>query len=219
MKQSLEAHASRFDEVAATYDDEQNDTPEYRACVSLVVDAVRDGLDGGEETVLDVGCGTGAIALAVADDAGRVIGRDISDGMLERGREKAAEENFEHVSFGTGRFREPNVPADANVDVVASNFAMHHLSDDEKRDAIEVLAGLEPRRVVLGDVMLFGEADPDEPFYSPEVDDPATVGVLVEAFTDAGFVVTDVTAVHDQVGVIVADDPSAVSASSAGSSR
>jgi hypothetical protein len=53
--------------------------------------------------------------------------------------------------------------------------------------------------------MFFGEPDPEEPFYSPEVDDPATVGTLVDSFTDAGYAVTAVERVHDQVGVLVAE--------------
>lgn len=82
---------------------------------------------------------------------------------------------------------------------------MHHLSDEEKREAIDVIAALEPDRFVLGDVMFFGEPDPEEPFYSPEVDDPATVGTLADAFTSAGFSLTAVERVHDQVGVLVAE--------------
>jgi len=82
---------------------------------------------------------------------------------------------------------------------------MHHLSDDEKREAIDVIADLGPRRFVLGDVMFFGEPDPEEPFYSPEVDDPATVGTLVDALTSAGFALTAVERVHEQVGVLVAE--------------
>jgi hypothetical protein len=62
--------------------------------------------------------------------------------------------------------------------------------------------------------MFFGLPDPDEPFYSPEVDDPATVGVLAEAFTDAGFALTDATSVHDQVGVLVGDNVDALASGS-----
>jgi SAM-dependent methyltransferase len=201
MKRTIEQHAARFDEAASEYDDEQS-SEEYRACAGLVIDSVDPAPD---DVVLDLGTGTGAIALAVAPDAGRVIGRDISDGMMEEAREKAAEKGIDNAEFGTGRFRQPNVPDDANVDVVVSNFAMHHLSDEEKREAIEEIAALEPRRFVLGDVMFFGEPDPSEPFYSPEVDDPSTVGHLVESLTDAGFVVTLAESVHDQVGVLVAE--------------
>jgi len=61
--------------------------------------------------------------------------------------------------------------------------------------------------------MFFGEPDPDDPFYSPEVDDPATVGMLADAFTDAGFSLTAVERVHEQVGVLVAErSPTAVDA-------
>ena len=200
MKRPLEDHAARFDEKAATYDDDKSD--EYNAAVSLVVDHAA---PSPSDIVLDVGAGTGAIALALAEDAGRVIGRDISEGMLAEARRKAADRGLDTVSFGEGRFRDPNVPDGVEVDVVTSNFAMHHLSDPEKREAIATLAALSPRRIVLGDVMLFGEPDPGEPFYSPDVDDPATVGVLVDAFTDEGYAVTAVEYIHDQVGVVVAE--------------
>jgi SAM-dependent methyltransferase len=199
MKKSIADHAARFDEYAAAYDDEQN-SEEYRACASLVIDHAAVGPG---DAVLDLGCGTGAIGLALAERAERVIGRDISEGMMERAREKAADRGLDNVEFGEGSFREPAV--DEPVDVVVSNFAMHHLSDDEKRVAIDVIAGLGPRRFVLGDVMFFGAPDPDEPFYSPEVDDPATVGVLADALTDAGFALTAVEHVHEQVGVLVAE--------------
>ncbi|WP_435552569.1 class I SAM-dependent methyltransferase [Natrinema sp. CGMCC1.2065] len=198
MKRTLEEHAARFDEKAGEYDDSKSE--EYHACANLVVEHAAPAAD---EVVLDLATGTGAIALAIAPDADRVVGRDISDGMLEQAREKAADAGLENVEFGHGTFREPDY--DGPVDVVTSNFALHHLSDEEKREAIAVIADLEPRRFVLGDVMFFGEPDPDEPFYSPEVDDPATVGVLADAFTDAGFSLTAVERVHDQVGVLVAE--------------
>jgi len=199
MKRTLEEHAARFSEMAGEYDDTQQ-SPEYRACADLVIEhAAPDP----EDVVLDLGTGTGAIALALAPSAARVIGRDISAGMLDRAREKAREDGIDNVEFGEGRFRAPKV--DGPVDVVVSNFAMHHLSDDEKREAIAVVADLHPRRFVLGDVMVFGEADPEEPFYSPDVDDPATVGTLADALTDCGFALTAVERVHDQVGVLVAE--------------
>ncbi|SDY47853.1 class I SAM-dependent methyltransferase [Halobellus clavatus] len=199
MKKTIEEHAERFSAAAGSYDDDQ-DSEEYLACADLVVEHADPGPD---DVVLDLGTGTGAIALALAPRAKRVVGRDISEGMLAQAREKAADAGIENIAFGDGRFRDPNY--DAPVDVVTSNFAMHHLSDDEKREAVTTIADLNPRRFVLGDVMFFGTPDPDEPFYSPEVDDPATVGTLVDALTDEGFVLTAVERVHEQVGVLVAE--------------
>jgi cyclopropane fatty-acyl-phospholipid synthase-like methyltransferase len=199
MKKTVEEHAERFDGIAPEYDEGQ-DSEEYRATASLIVEHAAPEPD---DTVLDLGTGTGAIALALAPDAERVLGRDISAGMMDQARKKAAEAGIENIEFAEGSFREPAVSQ--SVDVVVSNFAMHHLGDDEKREAIETIAELGPRKFVLGDVMLFGEPNPDEPFYSPEVDDPATVGALADALTDAGFSLTAVERVHEQVGVLVAE--------------
>ena len=200
MKRSVEEHAARFSEKAAEYDD--SNTEEYRACADLVVAHADPGPD---DVVADLGAGTGAIALALAPDASHVLARDVSEGMMEQGRRKASEARITNVEFAYGEFRDPNLADAVPVDVVTSNFALHHLADAEKREAIEVMAETGARRIVLGDVMFFEQPDPDAPFYSPEVDDPATVGTLVEAFTAAGFAVVAVERVHDQVGVIVAE--------------
>ncbi|SFR50009.1 MULTISPECIES: class I SAM-dependent methyltransferase [Halorubrum] len=200
MKKTVEEHAERFSEKAAAYDDSKSD--EYHACASLVIDHAAPESD---DVVLDLGAGTGAIALAVAADAERVLARDISEGMMEEGRRKAADRGLDNVEFAYGEFRDPDLDPDQRVDVVTSNFALHHLADDEKREAIRVMSETGARRIALGDVAFFEGPDPDAPFYSPEVDDPATVGTLVEAFTEEGFAVTAVERVHDQVAVIVAE--------------
>lgn len=208
MKRTVDEHARRFDEKAAEYDEDSS--PEYRRAVDLVI---RHASPRAGDVVLDLGTGTGAIALELALRAERVVGRDPSEGMLERAVRKARDRGIDTVEFGPGTFREPAY--DGPADVVTSNFAMHHLEDSGKRDAIDVIASYEPRRFVLGDVMLFGEPDPTEPFYDPAVDDPATVGVLADALTDAGFVLTAVERVHEQVGVLVASAPEAVTATRA----
>jgi ubiquinone/menaquinone biosynthesis C-methylase UbiE len=200
MKKTVAEHAERFSEKAAEYDDSKSD--EYHACAGLVIDYAAPEPD---DVVLDLGAGTGAIALALAEDADRVLARDVSEGMMEEGRRKAEKRGLDDVEFAYGEFRDPGLEPDQRVDVVTSNFALHHLADDEKREAIGVMAETGARRIVLGDVAFFEGPDPDAPFYSPEVDDPATVGTLVEAFTDEGFAVTAVERVHDQVAVIVAE--------------
>ncbi|MFC6723434.1 class I SAM-dependent methyltransferase [Halobium palmae] len=194
------ALGDRFSHIAQHYDDKHasEEKPIYNACASLVVDHAAPRPD---DVVLDLGTGTGLIALALAEDAGHVVGRDISEGMIEQARSKAADGGLENVEFGYGEFRDPQY--DGDVDIVVSNFALHHLPDDGKREAIAAIAELGPRRVVLGDAMDFGSADPDEPLFDHGVD-AANVGLLVDALTDGGFAVTAVERLHDQVGVLVA---------------
>lgn len=206
MKKTIDEHAARFDDHAPDYDesqtqdDDDGDSREYRACVDLVIEHAS---PDPEDVVLDLGTGTGAIGLALASAAKRVVGRDISEGMMEQAREKANAKGIENVEFGNGSFREPNY--NSSVDIVVSNFALHHLGDEEKQEAIETIAALDPKKFVLGDVMFFGTPDPEEPFYSPEVDEPGTVGMHADALTDAGFSLTAVEQVHEQVGVLVAE--------------
>lgn len=202
MKRTIEEHAARFSERASEYDDSKSEA--YHACADLVVSHAAPNAD---DVVADMGAGTGAIALAVASDAAYVLARDISEGMMEEGRRTASSERITNVEFARGRFREPNLttPDDGPIDVLTSNFALHHLADEEKRDAIETLAETGARRFVLGDVMFFETPDPAASVYDPAVDDPATVGTLVEAFTDVGFIITAVERVTDQIGVIVAE--------------
>ena len=193
--------ADQFSQIAHHYDDKHGDEekPIYNTCASLVIEHADPRPD---DVVLDLGTGTGLIALALAGDADHVVGRDISDGMIAQARSKAADGGIENVEFDIGEFRDPQY--DGEVDVIVSNFALHHLPDEEKREAIEVIADLGPRRFVLGDAMFFESSEPEEPLFGHGVD-AATVGMLVDVLTDTGFVVTAVERVHDQVGVLVAE--------------
>ena len=201
MDKRLEGLGDRFSQITHHYDDKHSgeEEPIYNRCASLVIDHADPRPD---DVVLDLGTGTGLIALALAEDADGVVGRDISDGMIEQAQSKAAESGIENVEFGCGEFRDPRY--DGEVDIVVSNFALHHLPDEKKREAIEVIADLGPRRFVLGDAMFFGSSDPEELLFGHGVD-AATVGMLVDVLTDDGYVVTAVERVHDQVGVIVAE--------------
>lgn len=200
MKQTIDEHAARFDEKAGDYDGDH--APQYEANLERVIATAR---PTSSDTVLDLGTGTGAVALALAADADGVIGRDISDDMIAEARDKATTAGVENVEFGPGRFREPNVSEP--IDIITSNYALHHLDDESKREAIGTLVELDPRRIVIGDLMFFAAPDPDHPGFDPSVDDPARVGNLAQAMTDAGFAVTDIHRVSSHVGVIVGTRP------------
>jgi ubiquinone/menaquinone biosynthesis C-methylase UbiE len=91
---------------------------------------------GAGETVLDVGCGTGTLAIAAArrvGATGAVTGVDPSAELLERARKKArrARAGVEFVQSGG-----EELPfADASFDLVLSSLVLHHLSHDALRSS------------------------------------------------------------------------------------
>src|SRR5688572_4252562 len=86
------------------------------------------------ETVLDLGSGAGADVLISArrvGAAGKAIGLDMTDEMLELARANAAEAGVENVEFLKGYIEEIPLP-DASVDVVISNCVINLAGDKAK---------------------------------------------------------------------------------------
>jgi ubiquinone/menaquinone biosynthesis C-methylase UbiE len=93
------------------------------------------------DTVLDVGCGTGALALEAArqiGSSGGVYGIDPSAEQIARARSSAAR-GHAAVEFHLGVIEEIPFP-DATFDVVLSTLMMHHLPAPLKRRGLAELA-------------------------------------------------------------------------------
>lgn len=89
-------------------------------------DQVADAADiGPDERVLDVACGTGVLARAVAKRVGqkRVIGLDVNKGMLEVARQKAPEISWQHGRAEALPFE------DNSFDKVVSQFGLMFFQD------------------------------------------------------------------------------------------
>lgn len=93
------------------------------------------------DTVLDVGCGTGTLALEVArrvGRAGRVCGIDPGAEQIERARAKAAQRHLP-IEFEVGVIEQLPFP-DQAFDVVFSTLMMHHLPAPLKRQGLVEIA-------------------------------------------------------------------------------
>ncbi len=148
-----------------------------------------------DEVVLDVGCGTGTVALAMASGGRRndVTGLDASPEMIEMARRKAAKTRSA-VKFQVATIED--LPfADATFDLVTSSLMLHHLPTDLKRTALaEVRWVLKPDgRFVVMDFARESHSPVGHLFsILGRGRGPATAERLVGMLTAAGFTTADV---------------------------
>jgi ubiquinone/menaquinone biosynthesis C-methylase UbiE len=81
-----------------------------------------------DDTLLDVACGTGEFSLFNAPRIRRVVGVDISEGMLALARVQADEQGVDNVDFVCHDVARLPCQPDS-FSVVVSKSAFHHLSD------------------------------------------------------------------------------------------
>lgn len=105
--------------------------------------------------VVDVGCGNGALALPLAARAEKVIAVDVSAAMLAKLDERAADLGLDRIEARCQPVEELNLPP-GSVDLVVSNYALHHLLDRDKRQFVTNAATwLRPGgKLVIGDMMI-----------------------------------------------------------------
>ncbi|MGC4068838.1 MAG: class I SAM-dependent methyltransferase [Polyangiaceae bacterium] len=172
-----------FDAAAATWD--ANDV---RVRVSLAIaNAMLERLNfKGNESLLDYGAGTGAVALSVASHVKRVIAADSSKGMLDVLTEKASAAKVTNVTTLLLDLERQPPPGNAvGLDVIVSAMALHHIRDTQSflKKTHEMLAS--GGRIAIADLDTeAGDFHPDNTGVEHFGFDRAALGTL---FTNAGF--------------------------------
>ena len=147
-------HTERYDGFVAA------DSEHYYARYETVLDTVMElaNLAPGKR-VLDIGTGTGNLAMRCLASGAHVVGVDPSEPMLARAREKVGQSPNAEFCQCPEPFLELPYP-DAAFDAVVSTYAYHHIPHRLKaKTAREMLRVLKPGgRWVVGDLAFENEA-------------------------------------------------------------
>jgi ubiquinone/menaquinone biosynthesis C-methylase UbiE len=149
------------------------------------------------ESVLDVGCGTGTLAIAAkrrVGVAGEVCGLDASAPMIARARNKARKAGLE-LNFQSGVAEALPFP-DSRFDVVLNTVMLHHLPRTARHECVgEMRRVLKPGGRLL--VIEFGGAAPHGrgPIAHLHRHGQIKPRELVELVGDAGFNIVESGAV------------------------
>jgi len=135
-----------FKRVAPEWDahrDQVQGPPKYAADVAQNL--------GPDDTVVDLGTGTGVLLHVLSEHAKTVIGVDASAEMLQVARRNALERELDNVDLRLGTLEHLPVP-DGVVDAMVANMVLHHVAHPP--DALnEVHRGLRPGgRFILADL-------------------------------------------------------------------
>jgi len=188
-------HPTHFDEIAAVYDESlpAHVVEHYLRKRTAFVLGLRPG-----GSVLDVGCGTGALARRLAAVGYRVTGADPSEGMLEVMRRRSPE-------LRAVRAPGTELPFESDsFDVVLSIATFHHIAEPDavRRTLAEMTRVSRP-----GGRILIWDHNPRNPYWSrlmarvpQDTGDERLVGVeeLAAGLNAAGAQVLSV----DQLGIV-----------------
>jgi len=115
------------------------------------------------DTVVDLGAGAGNdcfVARSIAGETGHVIGIDMTEAMIEKGRSNASKSGYTNVEFRLGDIEKLPIE-DNTADVVVSNCVMNLVPDKKKAFAETFRIIKSGGHFSISDIVLQGELSDD----------------------------------------------------------
>lgn len=124
-----------------------------------------------DQTLLEIGCGTGEFSIAVSGRCRKVIAADVSIPMLEFARRKATGQDVKNIEFYNAGFLTYEHSGEP-VDAVLSQLALHHLPDFWKMIALRRVYSLlkDGGRFYLRDTVYSFEVDSYKDYFDEWVE-------------------------------------------------
>ncbi len=137
---------SVFDLIAPIYGSFFNFQVDY---FNRIQDKVKDHIDLNEyDSVLDIGCGTGALCKVLDDKGLKVTGVDTSLGMLKQAKKKIGHLPVEILQINPGQ----RLPfEDKSFDVVITSYVAHGLMKEERIKLYNEMKRLAREIVIIHD--------------------------------------------------------------------
>ncbi|MDA8296857.1 MAG: class I SAM-dependent methyltransferase [Actinomycetota bacterium] len=212
---------------AASWDHGAWDNP---GLVRVVEQVVKEAAPAPDEAAVDLGCGSGQLTLKIAPLVSSIVAVDVSQAMIDLLEENARRSGISNVSGRVAAVEHLDLGA-ASVDLVVSNYVLHHLRDEDKAVLVRHAASwLRPGgRLVIGDMMFGRGGDArDREIISSKVmllvrkgpggwwriaknagryllryqERPVSMSAWVAMFEDAGLVDVEATPVVNEAAVV-----------------
>ena len=151
MIQPLTKDMRFWDKLAARYAAQPiSDPASYQTKLEVTQSYLRPDM-----TVLELGCGTGQTALIHAPHVQRMVATDLSGGMINQARTRAAASNVDNVEFKQASLEDLEAPANSFDAVLALNLL--HLVPDPNAALKKIQSLLKPGGYFIQSTMCLGD--------------------------------------------------------------